>query len=239
VKGQPQRARASTEIADQLRSLILDGSYRAGQRLPAERVLATDLGVNRSTIREALRELQGGGWVQVRHGDGTMVLDFLRTSGIDRLASLLPDPNRRGGLLKDIMEFRQLVGREIARLAATRVDEETLEALRQIAGRRPSEPKDVLLQDLEFYHRLALGTENLVFSLLLNTVRKVVGQFTGIFIDVVPEGRLVWAHYDALITALEKSDGVAAAKIADHHLEWGKATGLGKTSHFVVKPMRE
>ena len=235
VKPGSQRLQATTEIADRLRALILDGSYGPGQRLPAERVLAQELGVNRSTIREALRELQGAGWVQVRRGDGTRVLDFLRNAGIERLVSLLPDPNQRRGLLADIMEFRQGIGREIARLAAQRIDPEGLAALRAIADLRPEGSKSVLLQDLDFYHRLALGTENLVFSLLLNTVRRVAGQFTAIFAEVVPEGEMVWAHYAALIDALERRDEIAAARIADEHLKWGNKPLLRQRSHFVVQ----
>ncbi len=48
--------------------LIRLGSVRVGERLPSERVLAEQLGVSRTTLREAIAELQRAGWLEVRRG---------------------------------------------------------------------------------------------------------------------------------------------------------------------------
>jgi GntR family transcriptional repressor for pyruvate dehydrogenase complex len=54
-------------------SMILDGTLRAGDRLPPERELATRLGLSRSALREALRSLEYVGLLQARAGSGRYV----------------------------------------------------------------------------------------------------------------------------------------------------------------------
>ena len=62
------------KIADQLRTLIRDGEYGVGSRLPAERDLAVQLGVSRPSVREALIALEVEGLVEVRPGSGVHVV---------------------------------------------------------------------------------------------------------------------------------------------------------------------
>ena len=49
------------EVAEQLRDAILDGRFRAGQKLPPERELAAEFQVNRTSVREAIKVLEGLG----------------------------------------------------------------------------------------------------------------------------------------------------------------------------------
>ena len=61
-------ARASSSIADQIRSAIVTGRLTAGERLPPERELAEQFGVSRVTVRDALRALEAMGLIEVRVG---------------------------------------------------------------------------------------------------------------------------------------------------------------------------
>src|SRR5437763_10763025 len=69
----PARRRLHEDVADQLRDAILDGRFPAGTKLPPERELAHEFGVNRTSIREAIKVLEGLGLVTVRQGDGATV----------------------------------------------------------------------------------------------------------------------------------------------------------------------
>lgn len=71
----PQRQTLSGQVAEQLRSAIASGDYPAGARLPTEFELSSQLGVSRSTIRSALKELAVRGLVQTEHGVGTFVVE--------------------------------------------------------------------------------------------------------------------------------------------------------------------
>src|SRR6478735_676178 len=129
-----EKQRVAEEIAEQLRSLILNGQYPPGSKLPPERELSKRLRVNRASLREALKKLEHLGLVKIRQGDGTRVQDFMQTSGIDLLSHLIPlAQSGNTELVHDVLEFRRIYGREVARLAATRRDEKDLEKLKQIA----------------------------------------------------------------------------------------------------------
>ncbi len=61
------------QVYDALRSAILHGRLRAGDRLPATRVLAEQLSLSRTTVAEAYDQLQAEGYIQGKHGSGTYV----------------------------------------------------------------------------------------------------------------------------------------------------------------------
>lgn len=62
------------QLREQIRQRIFSGSLPAGTRLPPERTLANTLGVNRTTVVNAYRELAAEGLVEGRVGHGTVVL---------------------------------------------------------------------------------------------------------------------------------------------------------------------
>ncbi|MGH8167925.1 MAG: FadR/GntR family transcriptional regulator, partial [Woeseiaceae bacterium] len=64
------------QIVRQLIGLVRSGALKPGDRLPAERALADELGVGRPTLREALRALQLLGILDIRHGGGVFVSEL-------------------------------------------------------------------------------------------------------------------------------------------------------------------
>src|SRR5215470_16413176 len=162
-----ERQRVAEEVAGQLRDLILKGAYAPGDKLPPERNLAKELGVNRSSLREALKTLEHLGLVKIRQGDGTRVQDFMRTGGIDLVSHLVP--LAQGGsseILSDVLEFRRIYGREVARMAAERCDERDLQKLKHLADAADdaATPEEILRLDFEFYVGLTHAAKNRVFG---------------------------------------------------------------------------
>lgn len=105
-------------LAGQLASMIQEGEFPPGQRLPAERDLALRFDVSRQTIREALIALEVSGLVEIRPGSGIYAIksDGLKSS---LLAEDVPGP-------LEIMEARILIEGESAALAALRISNEEL-----------------------------------------------------------------------------------------------------------------
>src|SRR5438093_945155 len=64
----PARRRLHEDVAEQLRDAILDGRFGEGAKLPPERELASEFRVNRTSVREAIKVLEGLGLVTVRQG---------------------------------------------------------------------------------------------------------------------------------------------------------------------------
>jgi GntR family transcriptional repressor for pyruvate dehydrogenase complex len=229
-----EKQRVAEGIVEQLRSLILTGVYAPGEKLPPERNLAKELGVNRSSLREALKKLEHMGLVKIRQGDGTRVQDFMQTAGIDLMSHLIP--LAQGGnadLLRDVLEFRRIYGREMARLAAARADESDLERLKKIADAADDDslpPEEILRLDFEFYVALTRATRNRVFTLLINTTRQAVMNYAPFFVHFNVSSEAVRRHHRALIKAIAKKDAETAAHIADTYLGRGAEHLLGLTA---------
>ncbi|MDY7080519.1 MAG: GntR family transcriptional regulator [Chloroflexota bacterium] len=82
-----------------LLGLIKDGTYQPGEQLPAEVDLAAQLGISRSTLREALLNLEREGFVVRKHGVGTFISSGPGSrleSGLERLESILASAARQG-----------------------------------------------------------------------------------------------------------------------------------------------
>ena len=109
---EPQRL--YRQIAEQLRSSIGAGEWGVGERLPAERDLARQLGVSRPSVREALIALEVEGWVEVRTGSGVYVLD--RTAHNRGKSAIAIASNEWGPL--ELIRARRVLEGEIASIAA-------------------------------------------------------------------------------------------------------------------------
>lgn len=128
----PTRRRLHQDVAEQLRDAILDGRFAAGDKLPPERELAEEFRVNRTSVREAIKVLEGLGLVSVRQGDGATVLPL-----IDASFDVLPAMIFRGGQVDLAMlgELNEVIGPlllEMGRLAIARCRPEHLDELRRL-----------------------------------------------------------------------------------------------------------
>lgn len=219
-----EKQRVAEEIVEQLRSLILTGQYPPGSKLPPERDLSKRLGVNRASLREALKKLEHLGLVRIRQGDGTRVTNFMETGGIELVQHLLPLAGRNHPeLIRDMLELRRIFGREIARLAAHRCSGDSVARLRAIADKADAATTatEVFEIDFEFYVALTQVAGNTVMGLLINTVREGVRSYMPLLSNLTMSPESVRAHHRALIDAVAAKDPDRAGKAADDHLRIG------------------
>ena len=122
------------QVFHRLVSDVLAGRYAPGERLPTQRALAAELGVNMASVREGVKRLEQLGLVEVRHGDAMRVLDWRLHGGPDVLVHLIA---RAGSLdvemVRSVMEARRLLLSESGRLAAGRRSEEQAALLVSLA----------------------------------------------------------------------------------------------------------
>ena len=123
-----QPRRLSDSIVERIETLVLEGSLRPGERLPAERALAEEFGVSRPSVREAIQKLVARGLLVSRHGGGTFVNSTLGASFRDPMIELL---ERNPEAQRDLIEFRHTLEGACAYYAAQRAtapDRERLKA---------------------------------------------------------------------------------------------------------------
>jgi GntR family transcriptional regulator, transcriptional repressor for pyruvate dehydrogenase complex len=153
-----QTATTFEETVDRLGTAIRLGILAPGSRLPSERELAEQLGVSRSTVREAVQFLGALGLVEIRHGSGT----FVRSDG-DLPSEWLQWTRRHQVEVHELLEVRRGLEAVAAELAAERShDLEAMEAAladMEAAIHGPDVP-GLVEADLSFHTALAAASGN-------------------------------------------------------------------------------
>jgi GntR family transcriptional regulator, transcriptional repressor for pyruvate dehydrogenase complex len=168
--------RASDQVFAGLLEALLSGRYAPGEKLPAQRTLAAEAGVTMGTVREALQRLEQMGLLEVRQGDAMRVRDWRRHGGLDVIAHLALTSGRFDpAVLGDVLEARGLMLRELATLAARRRSAEQAGRLGDLAAAVSQAPDDQAAQrlDFAFFTELAEAAGNLVFALIMNSIRSL------------------------------------------------------------------
>ncbi len=198
------------DVFDRLREAIMAGRYRAGDQLPSQRALAADLGVNMASVREALGRLEQLRLVEVRHGSATRVLDWRRSGGLE---SLVLDRSAGESLLGDVFEARRLLLVEAARLAASRRSEEQAVSLIELAAAvaRVAHSQSALFADWAFMEALVEAADNLVFQLIMNSVRELYLPRVEAFAGLVSNSRQLAPLYLRAARAVQAAEGDQAA----------------------------
>jgi DNA-binding FadR family transcriptional regulator len=192
-------------VVEQVRTAVDLALLVPGDRLPPERELAALLDVSRPTVREALRVLAMSGYIGIRRGSagGAYVLERPRTGQADRVREALSTRRRE---LSALLEWRRVVEAEAAALAATRISDDQLRALRarlvESGGRLVRSHGLWRAADSRFHIAIAEATGN---PYMVDTVRKV---------------RAAHEH-EAILAALQARDAELARATAALH---GRAT---------------
>src|SRR5215208_2692189 len=115
-------------VVDELRAFIAENDLQPGQKLPPERVFLTQLGVSRSSLREAVRVLSTLGLIDVRHGDGMYV-----AAGADtwRESSKAIFDATEEHALRNLVETRLGIEMAAVTVAAQRAPQEDLDRLQE------------------------------------------------------------------------------------------------------------
>jgi GntR family transcriptional regulator, transcriptional repressor for pyruvate dehydrogenase complex len=173
--------RAFEEIAAQIRGELAAGRLQVGNRLPAERALAEQLGVSRNTLREALRSLEHAGLIRLMKGASGGA--FIREGSGEAIATGLIDLYHVGAIRPDdVTEARIWLESIIVREACVRATAEALVELRQnideaeAAALRGDFPARATTH-IAFHRILARMTENPIMIIVMDGVLDVLHHF--------------------------------------------------------------
>ncbi|GAA1401303.1 FadR/GntR family transcriptional regulator [Oerskovia paurometabola] len=210
-------------LADQAAELMLDrvrtGTWPLDHRLPGEQALAAELGVGRSTVREAIRQLAGKGVLESRQGSGVYVV---RAEASEDWEEVL----RRGEVV-DVLEVRGALETEAARLAATRRTPADLRALATALAGRGEVPATASAQeyvdaDLVFHRAVVDAAHNAVLTDLFATF---VPRLRRAMVDMIELDGAGERHrhdqdaHEAILDAVRDRDADRAAASSRRHLD--------------------
>ena len=218
----------SDSFVKSMERLILSGRLAIGERLPSERELAQIMNVSRPVVHEGLVELARLGLVKQKPRVGAVVNDYRRDGSVALLNTLLEytsaeiEPN----LLASLLDMRELLEVEIARLAARNRRGEHLQALARLvqeeSARTNASPWELAETDFTFHHQLALAGGNIVYPLLLNSFRPVIANLSSIFYARQRVVRDVFRFHSELLEAINKKDAEAASLVMRKLIRHGR-----------------
>jgi GntR family transcriptional regulator, transcriptional repressor for pyruvate dehydrogenase complex len=205
-----------TEVVAQ-RLLDVIRGLPEGARVPSERELTSDLGVGRSTLREALHGLELLGEIEIRHGQGVFVS---KPSSDERgLAALTAAINQ--GVTHDLLEARKVVEVEVARLAGQRrTDAEIaeLEAILRAHESRMDQGQSPAAEGIRFHLAVGYAAHNEVLAAVMRTLRKpMFERGPSLYEDLA--GFSEWElrqHTGIYLAIRDQNPSLAARRMAAH-----------------------
>jgi GntR family transcriptional regulator, transcriptional repressor for pyruvate dehydrogenase complex len=160
------------EAIEKIKAMIVSGTLRAGDRLPKEADLAADLGLSRSSLREAVKALSLVNILDVRRGDGTYVTS-LEPPVLLEVLSFIVDFHRDTSVL-EFLRVRRILEPAATAMAAERITPEDSDGLRKLLDSLGPAPdaEELVANDLEFHRRIAACSGNSVLYSLLETLSR-------------------------------------------------------------------
>jgi len=160
------------EAIEKIKAMIVSGTLRAGDRLPKEADLAADLGLSRSSLREAVKALSLVNILDVRRGDGTYVTS-LEPPVLLEVLSFIVDFHRDTSVL-EFLRVRRILEPAATAMAAERITPEESDGLRKLLDSLGPAPdaEELVANDLEFHRRIAACSGNSVLCSLLETLSR-------------------------------------------------------------------
>ncbi|SEK73962.1 FadR/GntR family transcriptional regulator [Rhodococcus maanshanensis] len=216
----PRRNLLADQTADLLLARLGAGEWAVGAKLPGETTLAAELGVGRSTVREALRMLAGQGLLRSRQGAGVFVerTEPLAADGWDGVL--------RAEAIAAVVEVRNAIEVEAARLAAQRATARDVTAMRRALDRRAaavtSDHHAFVEADIAVHRAVVAAAHNRVLSELFETF---VPRLTEALVEMIELLGLRETDKEpdadehlALVEAIAAGDEEAAVRVSRAHL---------------------
>jgi DNA-binding FadR family transcriptional regulator len=214
----------SKAVRDFVKQYILDNKLQGGDPLPPETKLAQDLGVGRSSVREAVKALQSLGIVEVRHGDGLYVREYNMDPILETLSFGLRSGTTR---LNELLQIRLWVEKAALEEAVCRINEAEIEELDQLMqlweetarqAQKPYEGHFAADLDEEFHRKLYSTLKN-------HTLNKLIEVFWIAFDDLdlplveIATPRSTYEDHRQILDAVKKRDPTRSGELLDKHFD--------------------
>jgi GntR family transcriptional repressor for pyruvate dehydrogenase complex len=203
------RSRLSEEILTIIQKQIMSGDISPGTKLPTERELAELFKVNRSTLREALRRLEGMELVEIRHGDGVYAKDPMESGNLDLIKAVFT-MDRHNETLFNVLEVRRIVVPEMASLAAQRHTDADLAELEKIIFHQDM---TMLERDIKVNRLIARAARNPVYAIVQNFFFQITREYSHLYFDHEEAVERAGRFYRRIFNAIKRRDAPEARRI--------------------------
>ena len=215
-----ESTRVSEDAVAQITKLIRTRKLRPGDRLPAERKLVESLRVSRTSVREALRSLEGMGLIEVKAGVGAFV-----KHPVSRIVSdILPHPLLlAGNTLDKLFALREIVETGAAALAASMATAEDIAKIQNAVDEmeysyKKQDVDGMVKADVELHRAILLATGNDILVTLVDNISELLSEMRHASLSISEGVEETIAGHRAILDALERKDSEDAKEAMRKHL---------------------
>lgn len=211
TSGRRTRRGIHGQIVEEVGNRIVRGDWEAGEQLPDESVFGAELDVSRTVVREAMKVLSEKGLIVSRPRIGTRVYsrDHWNHLDPDVLKWIFANsPTKKDA--DDLIELRRMIEPGAAKLAAKRISEEEIEALRQAFQEMVDAGDDVekgIEPDLRYHHIILKASGNQMLVPLGHTIESALAASFRISSSVPSERKVSLGRHEAVMNAIAAHDG--------------------------------
>jgi GntR family transcriptional repressor for pyruvate dehydrogenase complex len=212
------RQDAASQAIGVIKEMIVDGRLVSGQKLPPERNMATQLGLSRPTLREAIRTLIAMNILVARHGDGTYVTSLspeLLTQPLDFVLTL------DGSGVFDLFDVRRFLEAGAAALAAVRAEDAELDHAQSLVDDVQVHADDlaaVIEHDLELHSAIVSAARNPLLGSLIDSLSGLSEKTRARTVRLPGVARQTLDDHAAIVAALRARDPQLAHQAMAGHL---------------------
>lgn len=202
-----------SEIAEtRLIGAILKGHFPIESTLPAERELASQLGVTRPTLREALQRMARDGWIEIHQGLSTRVRNYWIEGNLGVLGAIARYQNHTPpNFVPNLLSVRHLLAPAYTRAAVEHHPQRVMEQLKDYTDLDDT-PASYAVADWELHRQLTILSGNPVFTLILNGFGDLYHRMAPLYFDSAEARAHSRAFYLDLLRAAKENNPSAAEK---------------------------
>ena len=231
-KEAPQRAWRI--VLEHIERDLLDGRLGPGDRLPSERELSADLGVGRSSVREALRVLEVMGLIRTATGSGPASGAIVIATPSGGLAALLRlQVAAQGFPLADVVQTRLVLEDAVTATLAASESRDLADAHRMLDAMDAPDlsAAEFLALDAQLHLALAESSGNTVIAAMMSGLRTAIESYVLTGAEAIADwdamASRLRAEHRSIVAAIDAGDATTArALVNDHIAGYYAATGL-------------
>jgi DNA-binding FadR family transcriptional regulator len=217
-----KRRKLYEEVALRIEEMIRSGRFAPGDQLPSEKAFMEELGVGRSTIREAMLSLQKMGLAAVKSGERARVTRPTAQVLVQELSGAARLLLAEEGGVQRFQEARALFEIGIARLAALRATADDLRRLKAAldANRLAiGGTTEFMRTDVEFHYAIATISGNPIFTAIYDAVVEWLSEQREISGRAPMSAQLAYAAHERIFNAIAAGDAIEAQAAMQDHLD--------------------
>lgn len=211
-----ERTNVVEKVLEYLKSNIINGVWKPGDKISPELELVSELQVSRASIHNAIQQLIAVGVLESYQGKGT----FVKSMPIEEIQKRLRSITENSTMSK-LIEFRTIVEVECCRRVAAQISENTIKEMAAcLKGMKDNrqESKKFVKYDIQFHRALLQATQNEVIVQSIDIIREEIQRQSLIHMTAESIEKAI-AYHEQIVDCLRNQDGEGAARSMLAHLE--------------------